>query len=60
MDEEFAHEGDEGFFLGFAFGQETLVEGAQDGIAAGTDEGCHVEGFAEEEASAVDAGLSLP
>jgi hypothetical protein len=44
MDEELAHDGDEGDLVGFAFGDEALVNGLEEGIAAGGGEGRPVPG----------------
>ena len=60
MDEEFAHDGDEGDFEGFACGAQALVEGAQDGVAAGGAEGGHVEGLAGGDPSALDGAGAAP
>jgi len=44
MDEEFAHDGDDCEFFGFGTEKEGLVEGHEDGVVSGGDEGGHVEG----------------
>jgi len=44
VDEELAHDGDEGEFFGFGTEKEGLVEGLEDGVVSRGDEGGHVEG----------------
>jgi hypothetical protein len=58
VDEEFAHDGDEGDFVGLAGGAQALVEGAQDRVGAGGAKGSHEEGAAHVEASATDGALA--
>ena len=43
-DEEFAHGGGDGDFVGFVLGDEAVVEGFDDGIVPYGDDGGHVEG----------------
>jgi hypothetical protein len=60
MDEEMAHDGDEGDFVGFAGGAQALVEGFQDGIGAGGAKGGHKEGPAHLDAAAANgAGTAI-
>ncbi len=55
--DEFAHDGGEGDFLGFAAGHESLVEWREDGIVfAGRKRG-HVEGFARGGADRPESGV---
>lgn len=42
-DDEFAHDGGQREFLGFAGGDQPLVKGLEDRVEAGGDEGGHVE-----------------
>ena len=58
MDEEVAHDGDEGDFVGLAGGAQAAVEGLQDGVGAGGAKGGHEEGAAHVEAAATDGALS--
>ena len=58
MDDEFAHEGGEGDFGWFAFGNEALVEILEDGIGATANQGAHVEGFSGDGASGADAAFA--
>lgn len=58
MNDELAHEGDEGKFGGFTFGTEALVEGFQDRIVTCSDQRGHVECFSCKEASAGNAGFA--
>ena len=60
MDEEFAHDGGEGDFMGFTGGAQALVDGLEDGVTARGAQGCHVEGEAHFAASAADgAGAAI-
>ena len=54
MDEEFAHDGDQGDFVGFTGGAQALVSGLEDGVAAGGGESGHVQGDAHLEATAAN------
>jgi hypothetical protein len=55
MDEKLAHDGDEGDLVGFAFGDEALINGLEEGIAAGGGERRHVKGGAHAQAPAAAA-----
>ncbi len=57
MDDEFAHEGGEGDFGWFAFGNEALVEVLEDGIGAAANQGAYVEGFSGNGASGAAAAF---
>jgi len=60
VDEEFAHDGDEGNFVGLTGGAQALVNGLEDGVAARGGEGRHVEGQAHVAAtSANGAGAAI-
>jgi len=54
VDEEFAHDGGEGDFVGFTVGAQTLVDGLEDGVAARGTEGRHVERMTHFAAPAAD------
>ena len=55
---EFAHEGDEGDFGGFAFGAEALIQWAEHGIVTRGDQCGHVEGGACQGAAMGDMALA--
>jgi hypothetical protein len=57
-DDELSHEGGESEFFGFAAIEETEVEGSEDGVMAGGDEGGHVEDRAQLRAAAEDVALT--
>src|SRR5882757_3413180 len=58
MDEEFAHDGGESDFGGLLVGDETLVEGFEDGVEVGSGEGGHVEGSADFMTAAADGAFA--
>ena len=55
--DEFANDGDEGDFVGFAACGEALVEGFEDGVVADGGGGAHVEDLANVGPPALDMAL---
>ena len=58
-DDEFAHDGDEGEFLGFAVGHETVVNRFEDRVVTGGHERGHVEHSPHLLAASVNGAASL-
>jgi len=56
--EEFAHDGDEGDFVGFTGGTQALINGLEDGVAARGSECSHVQRVSHLAASATDGAGS--
>src|SRR5271156_2520521 len=59
-DDEFAHDGGQGDFGGFASGPEPLIELFELMIRAGRDQGGHVERAADGRASPADTAAAMP
>ena len=57
-DHHLAHGGNEGFFVGTAFGDEALIEGLGGGVEADGAQGTHEQGRAYAAASAFEVALS--
>ena len=57
-DNELSHKSGESEFFGFAASEETTVEGPEDRVVAGGDEGGHVKNGADLGAAAEDVALS--
>src|SRR5882724_1040784 len=60
QDDEFAHDGGERDFGGFASGAKALVERLELAIGAGGDQCRHVESASDGSTSAADASSSMP
>ena len=60
MDDEVAHQSDEGYFWGFAASDEGLVAELQGGVITAGDECRHVKGFARQRSAAADETFTLP
>ena len=58
-DQELAHGGGERELLGFAGGDQALVEGPEPGIVADRDQGCHVEHGAHRRPATPDRAPAL-
>jgi len=58
VDEEFAHDGDEGDFEGFVLSEETLMEGLEDRVEAGRREGGHIKSRADFPAPTTNGALA--
>lgn len=54
VDKEFAHEGGESEFGGFAFGDEAVIDGFEEGIFSTGNQGSHVEGAPDFGSAAAD------
>ena len=60
LDEEFAHDGDQGDFAGFASLAEPPVEAGKGRMVFDGDQSGHVEGFADGGSAAPDFSLAAP
>jgi len=60
LDEEFAHEGDQGDFARFASLAEAVVEAGEERMVLGGDQSGHVEGFADGGSAAPDFSPAAP